>query len=83
MALAAIPLAVIVVNLVQPKTPSAGEIAQARQELAIAFAYLDRAGSITGREMKSKVGHTMADALSGSVDKTFKLQNEHSKEKEV
>jgi hypothetical protein len=83
MALAAIPLAIIVVNLIQPNTPSADEIAKARQELAIAFAYLDRAGNITGREIESTVGHTMADALSGSVNRTIKLQNENSKEKKV
>jgi len=83
MALAAIPLAIIAVNLMQPATPSADELAKARQELAIAFAYLDRAGNITGREIESKVGQTMADALSGSVNRTIKLQNENSKEKEV
>jgi len=83
MALAVVPLAIIVVNLMQPKTPSADEIAKARQELAIAFAYLDKAGSITGREIESTVGHTMADALSGSVNRTIKLQSENSKEKEV
>ena len=83
MALAAVPLAIIAVNLMQPATPTADELAKARQELAIAFAYLDRAGNITGREIESKIGHTMADALSGSVNKTIKLQNENSKEKEV
>jgi len=83
MALAAVPLAIIAVNLMQPETPSAAEIAKARQDLAIAFAYLDRAGSITGREIESKIGHTMADALSGSVNRTIKFNNEHSKEKEV
>ena len=83
MALAAIPLAIIVVNLMQPDTPSAAEVAKARQELAIAFAYLDKAGSITGREIESTVGQTMADALSGSVNRTIKFSNEHLKEKEV
>ena len=83
MALAVIPLTVIVVNLMQPERPSDAEIAKARQDLAIAFAYLDKAGSITGREIESKVGHTMADALSGSVNRTINLQNEDSKENEV
>jgi len=83
MALAAVPLAIIAVNLMQPDTPSTAEIAKARQDLAIAFAYLDRAGTITGREIESTVGQTMADALSGSVNRTIKFSNEHSKEKEV
>jgi hypothetical protein len=83
MALAVVPLAIITVNLMQPDTPSDAEIAKARQDLAIAFAYLDRAGSITGRGIESTVGNTMADALSGSVNRTIKFSNEHSKEKEV
>ena len=83
MALAAVPLALITINLMQPETPSDAEIAKARQDLATAFAYIDRAGSITGRGIESTVGNTMADALGGSVNRTIKLQNENSKEKEV
>ena len=83
MALAAIPLVVIVVSLMQPDTPSASEVAQARQEMAIAFAYLDKAGVITGREIESRVGHTMADAVTGSVNRAIKSQNLNSKEKEA
>jgi len=83
MALAAVPLAFIVVNLMQPDTPSDADITKARQDLAIAFAYIDKAGSVTGREIESTVGNTMAGALSGSVNRTMKLNNEDSKEKEV
>jgi len=52
MALAAVPLAVIIYSLMQPEVPSDRDIAQARQELAIAFSYLDKAGVITGREIE-------------------------------
>ena len=83
MALAVIPLVVIAVSLMRPDTPSASEIAQARQEIAIAFAYLDKAGVITGREIESSVGHTMADAVTNSVNRAIKSQNLDSKEKEV
>ncbi len=79
-ALAAIPLVVITFALLQPDEPSASEIAKARQELAIAFAYLDKAGAVTGREIEQTVGHTMADAVTGSVNRTIKLQNEVLKE---
>jgi hypothetical protein len=51
--------------------------------MAMAFAYLDRAGVITGREIESTVGHTMANAVTGSVNKAIKSQNLTSKEKEV
>ena len=80
---AVIPLILITVSLMQPKTPSAQEIEQARQDLAIAFAYLDKAGQFTGREIESTVGNTMSDAIAGSVIRTIKSQNETSKEKEV
>ena len=82
-ALAAIPLVIIAVSLMRPDTPSASDIAQARQEMAMAFAYLDRAGVITGREIESTVGHTMANAVTGSVNRAIKSQNLTSKEKEV
>ena len=83
MALAAIPLMVITVSLMRPDTPSVNEIAQARQEIAIAFAYLDKAAVITGREIESTVGHTMANAVTGSVNKVIQSENLTSKEKEV
>jgi anti-sigma factor RsiW len=83
MALAAIPLVVIAVSLMRPDTPSASEIAQARHDMAIAFAYLDKAGVITGREIESSVGQTMADAVTDSVNRAIKSQSLTSKEKEV
>ena len=83
MALAALPLVLITVSLMRPDTPSASEIAKARQEVAIAFAYLDKAGVITRREIESSVGHTMADAVTGSVNRVIQSQNLNSKENEV
>jgi len=83
MALATVPLVLIAVSLMQPKTPSAEEIAQARHDMAIAFAYLDKAGVITGREIESTVGQTMANAVTGSVNKAIQSQNLTSKEKEA
>ena len=82
-ALAVVPLVFVVISLLQPETPSASEIATARQELAIAFAYLDKAGQFTGREIELTVGNTMSDAIAGSVIRNIKSQNETSKEKEA
>jgi len=82
-ALAAIPLVIIAVSLMQPDKPSESEIAQARQDMAIAFAYLDKAGMMTGREIESTVGQTMANAVTGSVNRAIQSQNLTSKEKEV
>jgi anti-sigma factor RsiW len=83
MALAVIPLVIFAVSLMQPDRPSDREIAQARQELAIAFAYLDKAAAITGREIESKVGQTMADAVTDSVDRAIKTQSSDAKEKKA
>jgi anti-sigma factor RsiW len=83
MALAVVPLAFIVFSTMQPKTPTEQEIAKARQELAIAFAYLDKAGQFTSREIESTVGNTMSDAIAGSVIRNIKSQYETSKEKEA
>lgn len=83
MALAVIPLVIIAVSTMQPDRPSDREIAQARQELAIAFAYLDKAAAITSREIESKVGQTMADAVTDSVDRAIKTQSLDAKEKKA
>jgi len=80
LALAVIPLVVIVVSLMRPDTPSASEIAQARQDIALAFAYIDKAKVITGREIESSVGQTMADAVTDSVNRVIKSPNLTSKE---
>ena len=82
-AFAAIPLVLITYSLMQPKTPTDAEIAQARQDLVIAFAYLDRAGQFTGREIESVVGNTMSEAIAGSAIRNIKSQNKPSKEKEA
>ena len=83
LALAVIPLVLITISLMQPQTPSEAEIAKARQELAIAFAYLDKAGRFTGREIESTVGNTMSDAIAGSVLRNIKSQYEIPKENEA
>ena len=83
MALAAVPLVLLSVSLMQPDTPSEADLVKARQEMAIAFAYLDKAGMITGREIESTVGNTLANAVTGSVNKAIKSQNRYTKENEV
>jgi hypothetical protein len=54
----------LVVGITQDlKEPSAAEIAQARQELAVAFSYLNTIGQKAGFEIKQEIGGTMRDAL--------------------
>jgi len=83
MALAVIPLVVISVSLMQPDTPSASEVAKARQDLAIAFAYLEKASNRVGYEIESTVGDTMSDAVAGTVIRNITSQNQLVKEKKV
>jgi len=67
-AFAAVPLLVAVVMLMQPRQPSPEEVEQARQQLAVAFAYLDKVGYRTGNEIKTVIGtelrHSVKDPLS-------------------
>jgi hypothetical protein len=55
-AFAAVPLLVVAVVLLQPRQPSPAEVEQARHDVAVAFAYLDRVGLRTGREIQSVLG---------------------------
>jgi len=67
-AFAAVPLLVITLLLMQPWQPSRSEVEQARHDVAVAFAYLDRAGLRTGREIQSVLGaelrHSVKQPLS-------------------
>ena len=83
MAAAVIPLVVAMVSFMQPNTPSAAEIEKARQDLALAFTYLDKAGQFTSREIESSIGNTMTDAIAGSIIRNVKSQYETPKEREV
>lgn len=81
-ALAAVPLVVIVVMMLQPKQPSHEEIVQARHDLAVAFAYIDKVGLLTGNEIQTVIGtelrHTVKENLSEHIPFTEQSQKEKS-----
>lgn len=82
-AFAAVPLALLVVVLMQPPQPSPQDVEQARQDLAVAFAYLDKAGLRTGNRIQSVLGgelrHSVKDTLSEHIPFTEQsLQEENS-----
>ena len=81
-ALAVIPLLVIGVVLMQPQAPSPAEVQQARQDLALAFSYLDKAGYRTGDEIQrvlgDSLGHTVKDGLSRNIPFTEQFRKEES-----
>jgi len=75
-------LAVLALLLTQlgPRTPSDEEIAKARQELAVAFAYLDKVGARTELEIESTVGAEMNEAVTDTMVRTLKEQFAFDKE---
>jgi hypothetical protein len=82
-ALAAVPLILVAVVMMQPRQPSPAQVEQARQDLAVAFAYLDKAGLRTGNRIQSILGselrHSVKDPLSEHIPFTEQsLQEENS-----
>lgn len=88
MALAAVPL-VVAIGIYQggpqdgPRTPSDAELAQARQDLALAFAYLEKASLATGREIEYSIGTGMRDPVKNNTLRTIADQFELNKEQET
>ena len=62
-AFAAVPLLVVTLLLMQPKQPSRAEVEQARHDVAVAFAYLDRVGLRAGREIESVLGEELRHSV--------------------
>jgi hypothetical protein len=81
-AFAAVPLLVAVVMMMQPRQPSPAEVEQARQQIAVAFYYLDKAGYRTGTEIKTVLGaelrHSVKDPLSEHMPFTHQSLKEET-----
>ena len=67
MALAAVPLVVLTMMFIQPSGPSADEVEQARQELAVAFAYINKVGSRTSSQLESQLGNEFGHKVTEKV----------------
>ena len=74
MAFALVPLMVISVALFGPREPSTMEVEQARQELAVAFAYLDQINNRSSLIISSELSDEMSNAVAGSIFKTIQQQ---------
>ena len=81
-AFAVVPLLVLAFVLMQPQQPSAADVEQARQDLAIAFAYLDKVGYRTGNEIQTVLGgklrHSVKDNLSEHMPFTEQSRKEET-----
>lgn len=80
----ALAAAVLVVGivLVMPRQPSQQDVLQARQDLAVAFSYIEQAGLATSREIESALGdglrHPVKDSLSEHIPFTRQFRKEES-----
>ena len=68
-AMAAVTLLAVGIAVMQPRQPSQLEIEQARQELAVAFAYLDKVGHRTGNEIDHILGNELRETVKGNLTK--------------
>jgi hypothetical protein len=79
-AFAAVPLLIAVVIMMQPRQPSPAEIQQARQDLAVAFAYIDKVGQLTGTEIQSVLGAELRHSVKGPLSEHMRFTKQSLKE---
>ena len=77
MAAAVLVLAVV---LTLPRQPSQEDIRQARQDLAVAFSYIERAGVVTGEEIQSAIGGELHHAVKQNLSKHIPFTKQFRKE---
>ena len=81
-AFAVVPLLVVAVLLTKPWQPSRAEVEQARHDVAVAFAYLDRVGLRAGREIQGVLGdelrHGVKQPLSEHMPFTESIHKEET-----
>jgi hypothetical protein len=63
-----------------PHRPSQAEVLQARQDLALAFKYIDKAGVITGREIQSVLGDGLIHPVKDNLSKHIPFTEQSLKE---
>ena len=82
-AFAAIPLLVLAVVLMQPRQPSPADVEQARQDLAIAFTYLDKVGYRTGTEIQTILGGQLRHSVKGKLSEHMPFTEQSHKEETI
>ena len=81
-AMAVVPLLAISVAVMQARQPSAAEVEQARQDLAVAFTYIDKVGSRTGGYLQTILGGELQHGVTENISKHFPY-TENSQEEET
>jgi hypothetical protein len=82
-ALAAIPLLVIGLVLMQPHQPSRAEVEKARQDVAIAFRYIDKVGLRTTREIQDVLEDGLEKPVKGELRKYMPFTGRPEQEKAI
>ena len=79
-AMAAVALLAVGIVLMQPSRPTAEEIEQARHDVALAFAYLDRAGLRAGNEIHEVLGGELQRSVTQNISKHIPYTEQSRKE---
>ena len=66
--------------LMQPRQPSAAEVEQARQDLTVAFAYMDKVGVRTGSEIQTVLGSELRRGVKEHAFRTLPFTEQSLKE---
>ncbi len=80
-AMASIPLLIIGLTLMQAQQPSRAEVEQARQDLAVAFTYIDKVGLMTGEQIQQVLGTELRRDVTGNISKYIPFTEQSRKEK--
>lgn len=88
MALAALPLVVMLGiqysgHSRNSAEPTEAQLVQAREDLALAFAYLEKASRVTGREIEQSIGAGMRDPVTETTARAISEQFDLNEEKET
>ena len=67
-------------TLLLPRQPSQEEIFQARQDLVVAFSYIDKAGVLTGHEIQSVLGGELRHTVKYNLSKSIPFTEQSRKE---
>ncbi|MCH7506106.1 MAG: hypothetical protein IID60_02220 [Proteobacteria bacterium] len=79
-AMASIALLAISLVLIQPRQPSQADVEQARQDLAVAFNYIDKIGHMTGDRIHSVLASQLHNGVTGNISKHFPFTEQSLKE---
>jgi hypothetical protein len=80
-AMASVPVLAITLFLMQPQQPSTADVEKARQDLALAFSYIDKVGNRTGGYLQNVLGAELRHGVTDNFSKHFPY-TEHTQEEE-